>query len=56
MARGSQRINAFITDEILHPVYAYGSTTTAQACERMLEVLKVFERAFGNTNNGKGRA
>lgn len=56
MALGSQRLNAFKADEILHPAYAYGSTTTGQACQRMEEVLKVFESAFGNTNNGKGRA
>lgn len=44
MALGPQRLNAFIADEILHPEYAYGSTTIAQACERMKEVLKVLER------------
>jgi hypothetical protein len=42
-------------NEILHPAYAYGSTTTGQACQRMEEVLKVFENAFGNTNNGMKR-
>jgi hypothetical protein len=50
MALGPQRLNAFIADEILHPVYAYGSTTTTQACKRTEEVLKVFEEAFNNTN------
>jgi hypothetical protein len=53
MAVATQRLNAFIADEILHPAYAYGSKTTAQACERMEEVLKVFEKSFDKTNNGK---
>jgi hypothetical protein len=46
MAIAIQQVNAFIADEIIHPAYAYGSTTTAQARERMEEVLKMFEEAF----------
>jgi hypothetical protein len=53
MTLATQRLNAFVSDEILHPAYAYGSTTTAQACERMEKVVKVFEEAFNNTNNEK---
>jgi hypothetical protein len=56
IAVATQRLNAFIADEILHPAYSYGSKTAAQACERMKEVLKVFEKSFDKTNNGKGRA
>jgi ribosomal protein L31 len=53
IAVATQRLNAFIADRVLHPAYTYGSKTTAQACERMEEVLKVFEKSFDNTNNGK---
>jgi hypothetical protein len=55
MAEATQRLNTFIADEILHPAYSYGSKTTAQACERMEELLKVLEKSFDNTNNGKGK-
>jgi hypothetical protein len=47
-ALATQRLQNFLADEVLHPTYTYGGTTTSQARRRVAERIQMFEQAFDN--------